>query len=252
MREQDAWLVFEDESGQALRPPKARTWSRIGVSPQVKVPGKGSGRVAVAGMVCVKPGERTRLIHRMLMHHPDRRGEKNGFRERDFTELLEAAHRQLGARIVLVRDNSTQHKDTLMHEFLAARERWLTVFRLQAYTPDLNPAEGVWTNLKNGLGNLAACTVDALADLTCTRLKKMQYRPDLLDDFIAKTGPHLDTAMTSPRSENLRGDRSHQIISNLKPSADLGTCFTPFRRGNNVEPTRTSPQNLAYQRHLRL
>jgi hypothetical protein len=50
------------------------------------------------------------------------------------------------------------------------------LFRLQAYAPDLNTAEGGWANLKNGLGNLAACTVDALADLTRTRLKKMQYR----------------------------------------------------------------------------
>lgn len=79
VREQDAWLVFEDESGQALRPPKARTWSRIGVPPQVNVSGQGSGRVSVAGMVCAKPGERTRLIYRMLVHHPGRRGEKNGF-----------------------------------------------------------------------------------------------------------------------------------------------------------------------------
>jgi putative transposase len=46
----------------------------------------------------------------------------------------------------------------------------------------------VWANLKNDLGNLEACTVDALADLTHTRLKKMQYRPDLLDGFIAETG----------------------------------------------------------------
>jgi len=30
---------------------------------------------------------------------------------------------------VLVWDNSTQHKDTLMRELLAARGRWPTVFR---------------------------------------------------------------------------------------------------------------------------
>lgn len=87
-----------------------------GVPPQVKVSGKGSGRVSVAGMVCAKPGERTRLIHRILTHHPGRRGERNGFKERDFADLLEAAHQQLGGRIVLVRDNSTQHKDALMRE----------------------------------------------------------------------------------------------------------------------------------------
>jgi putative transposase len=27
---------------------------------------------------------------------------------------------------------------------------WLTVVRLPACAPDLNPAEGVWANMKNG------------------------------------------------------------------------------------------------------
>ncbi|WUH27100.1 hypothetical protein OG800_16355 [Streptomyces sp. NBC_00445] len=45
----------------------------------------------------------------------------------------------------------------------------------------------VWARSKNGLGNLAACTVDTLAGLAPTRLKRMQHRPDLLDGFIAET-----------------------------------------------------------------
>ncbi|MEV0694679.1 transposase [Streptomyces sp. NPDC050388] len=188
MRDQDAWLVLEDESGQSLRPPKARTWSRRGRSPRVEVSGKGSGRISLAALVCACPGRRTRLIHRMLVHHAGRRGEKKGFRERDFAALLDAARQQLGGKIVLVWDNSTQHKDAQMRQLLAKRKKWLTVFRLPAYTTELNPAEGVWANLKNTLGNLAACTTDELAALARTRLKKMQYRPDLLDGFIAETG----------------------------------------------------------------
>ncbi|MFI1178164.1 transposase [Streptomyces sp. NPDC020799] len=187
MRDQGAWLCFEDESGQSLRPPKARTWSRRGHSPVLRVSGKGSGRVSVAGMVCTRPGGRTRLVFRMLVHH-GRKGEKKGFREPDFAALLDAAHCQLGSRIVLVWDNSTQHKDTAMRELLATREEWLTVFRLPAYAPDLNPAEGVWAHLKKSLGNLAAGTTDQLAAHTRTRLKRMQYRPHLLNGFITETG----------------------------------------------------------------
>jgi hypothetical protein len=37
---------FEDEAGQTLRPPKARTWGRRGRTPMVAVSGKGSGRGA--------------------------------------------------------------------------------------------------------------------------------------------------------------------------------------------------------------
>ncbi|SHN35555.1 transposase, partial [Streptomyces yunnanensis] len=67
----------------------------------------------------------------------------------------------------------------------------LTVFRLPPYTPDLNPAEGVWAHLKKSLANLAACTTHQLAGKARTRLKKMQYRADLLDGFIAETGLNL-------------------------------------------------------------
>lgn len=187
MREQHAWLCFEDESGQSLRPPKARTWSRRGQSPLVKVSQKGSGRISVAGMVCTRPGTRTRLVFRMLVHH-GRKSEKKGFREQDSAALPDAAHQQPGGKTVLVWDNATQHKDTVMRDLLAARKDWLTVFRLPAYAPDLNPAEGVWAHLKKSLANLAACTTDQLAAHTRTRLKKMHYRPHLLDGFIAETG----------------------------------------------------------------
>ncbi|MFI7226298.1 transposase [Nonomuraea angiospora] len=53
------------------------------------------------------------------------------------------------------------------------------------YAPELNPVEGVWTHLKRSLANLAE-----LARLIKTQLK-MQYRPQLISGFIAKTG--LDT-----------------------------------------------------------
>src|SRR5262249_15180347 len=56
-----AWICFEDESGQTLRPPKACTWARRGCTPVVRVCGKGSGRVSVAGLACYRPGARSRL-----------------------------------------------------------------------------------------------------------------------------------------------------------------------------------------------
>ena len=52
-------MCFEDEAGQNLRPPKARTWAPRGQTPVARVPGKGSGRVSVAGLVCLQPGART-------------------------------------------------------------------------------------------------------------------------------------------------------------------------------------------------
>ena len=66
--QRDAWLCFEDEAGHTLRPPKARTWGRQGRTPRISVSGKGSGRISVAGLVCVRPGNRPRLIYRVRTH----------------------------------------------------------------------------------------------------------------------------------------------------------------------------------------
>jgi hypothetical protein len=73
-----AWIVFEDETGQSMRPPRCRTWGRRGITPVIQVRADGSGSVSVAGLACYRPGHRTRLIYR-LHHHRGRKGEKKAF-----------------------------------------------------------------------------------------------------------------------------------------------------------------------------
>jgi DDE superfamily endonuclease len=153
----------------------------------IKVAGKGSGRVSLAGMIAIKPGARTRMIYRTIVHH-GRKNEKPGFREHDFAALLDAAHQQLRGPIVPVWDNSTQHVDKLMRTLISTRSAWLTAYRLPPYAPELNPVEGIWSHLKRSLGNLAAHTTDELATLAKTRLKRTQYRPALLDGLVTETG----------------------------------------------------------------
>ena len=136
-----SWICFEDEAGQTLRPPKARTWGRCGRTPEIPVSGKGSGRVSIAGLVCLKPGQRSRLIYRTLIHR-GRKGERRSFAESDYAALLDAAHQQLGGSVVLIWDNLNTHISTTMRALIATRD-WLHVIRLPAYAPDLNPTEHV-------------------------------------------------------------------------------------------------------------
>jgi putative transposase len=42
--------------------------------------------------------------------------------------------------------------------------------------------------MKNGLGNLAASDMDQLTATIENRLKSIQYRPALIDGFLAQTG----------------------------------------------------------------
>jgi len=79
-----------------------------------------------------------------------------------------------------------------MRQLIAARP-WLTVYQLPAYAPELDPVEAVWSNLKRSLANLTKQGIDQLATLIKARLRPMQYRPGLIDGFLAKTG--LDLAL---------------------------------------------------------
>jgi ferric-dicitrate binding protein FerR (iron transport regulator) len=62
---------------------------------------------------------------------------------------------------------------------------------IAAWREELNPVEAVWSNLKKSLANLTKQGIDQLAALIKARLKPMQYRPGLLDGFLARTGLDL-------------------------------------------------------------
>ena len=53
------------------------------------------------------------------------------------------------------------------------------------------PTEPVWSHLKRSLANLAKQDIGQLTALVKTRLRRMQYRPGLLEGFLAKTGLDL-------------------------------------------------------------
>ncbi|MFC3818716.1 transposase [Planomonospora venezuelensis] len=76
-----------------------------------------------------------------------------------------------------------------MRRFIADNTGWLRVIQLPAYAPDLNPVEGIWSLLnRGGLGNLAVTGLDQLVRVVKRGLKKIQYRPHLIEGCLAETG----------------------------------------------------------------
>ncbi|HEY3956372.1 MAG TPA: hypothetical protein VGM53_23635 [Streptosporangiaceae bacterium] len=49
----------------------------------------------------------------------------------------------------------------------------------------------MWSHLKRSLANLAKRNISQLTTLVKTRLKRMQYRPGLLEGFLHSTGLNL-------------------------------------------------------------
>jgi hypothetical protein len=181
-----AWICFADECGQTLKAHKATTWAPRGVTPVIKVTARGTVRVSVAGLCCYRPGRSSRLIYRTLVYR-GRKGQPKGFREPDLIRLLDAAHQQLKAPIVLVWDGLSTHKTPAIRAAIAARP-WLRVYQLPAYAPELNPVEKVWSTMKGSLANLAVRTATELAAAVKNRLKRMQYRSGLVDGYFTGTG----------------------------------------------------------------
>jgi putative transposase len=154
----------------------------------VTVTGGHDTRVSLAALIAVRPGCGPRLIYRT--HRARRADTRKGFTETDYARFLDGAHQQLGGPVVLVWDGLNTHVSRAMRELITARS-WLTVFQLPAYAPELNPVEPVWSNLKRSLANLVKQDIGQLTALVKTRLRQMQYRPGLLDGFLAKTGLDL-------------------------------------------------------------
>ena len=156
----------------------------------VTVTGGSNKRVSLAALIAIKPGCRPRLIYRV--HKSRRRGkdQRKGFTEADYAQLLDAAHQQLAGPLVVVWDNLNSHVSAAMTELIVARD-WLTVCQLPPYAHELNPVEPVWSHLKRSLANLAKRNLAELTALVRTRLRRMQYRPALLEGFLTGTGLDL-------------------------------------------------------------
>jgi transposase len=121
---------------------------------------------------------------------------RKGFTETGYARLLDDAHQQLGGPLVLVWDNLNTHVSRAIRDLVAAQD-WLTVFQLPAYASELNPVEGVWSVLKRSSADLAKRDIAQLTALAKTRLRRMQYRPGLIEGFLA--GTRLDlTPLRNP------------------------------------------------------
>ncbi|MFG2638941.1 transposase [Streptomyces sp. NPDC048362] len=70
--------------------------------------------------------------------------------ERDSIALIDGVPRLAKAPIMLMWDPSNTRVSHAMRDLIAERE-WPTVLLLPAYSPHLNPLEGVWAHVKHSL-----------------------------------------------------------------------------------------------------
>ena len=99
----------------------------------------------------------------------------------------------IGHRVVLLWDGLSSHWSHKMRAHLAAQRHWLTVERLPAYAPELNPVQYLWANLKGiELANGTGDTIAQIADQAHHGIQRVCASDSLVVGFLAHTGLTLD------------------------------------------------------------
>lgn len=105
-------------------------------------------------------------------------------------DFLQALHRQIPGKLLLIWDGAPIHRSRVIAEYLQAQTGWLHVERLPAYAPELNPVEYLWAYWKNNeLANFCARDVWELshtASQALKRIRRRKRRPTLIAAFFAQ------------------------------------------------------------------
>lgn len=185
-RRRRAWLVFEDESGLSQQPVVRRTWAPRGATPILRPVGGHWKRLAVAGALAFRwDGGRARFFFQT------RPGTYTDTALITFLRHLKRHFRR--QRVQLIWDGLAAHKSGLMTAYLARQRPWLTVERLPAYAPELNPVEQVWGNVKGReLANLCAPDFQSLHAPLRAGCARFRRDPDLPFSFLRHAGLGFD------------------------------------------------------------
>lgn len=181
-RRHRAWLVFEDESGVSQRPVVRRTWAPRGATPILRDTGGHWQRLSVAGALAF----RWDGCH-MRFFFQTQPGTYSDARLITFLRDLKRHFRR--QRVILIWDNLGAHKSRRMNVYLARQRGWLTVERLPAYAPELNPLEQVWGNVKTReLANVCAPDLAALQRPLRAGFGRVRRTPELAAGFLCHAG----------------------------------------------------------------
>jgi transposase len=164
-----AWIVFQDESGISERPPVRRTWAPKGKTP-VLIHAFNWKKLSICAALGYRwDGKRSRL---WFQTRP------GSYDTASLIAFLKDLKKHLrGQKAILVWDGLPAHKSREMQQYLESQKSWFSVERLPGYSPDLNPVESLWGNIKGqelanrcveGLGEADAALCEGMERVRAT------------------------------------------------------------------------------------
>jgi len=134
-RKMRAWLFFGDEASFPQWGSLGYTWAPKGEQPVVKTTGQRKA-YKVFGLIDFFTG---RLFYR---------GIDGRFNSETYQAFLLKVLAETTRHLVIIQDGAKYHTSKAMREFFAAHQDRITVYQLPSYSPDYNPIEFLWKNVK--------------------------------------------------------------------------------------------------------
>ena len=184
-REMMGWLVFQDESGVSQRPPLRRTWAPKGETPVV-VHSYNWKKISMCVAIAYRwDGKRTRLYFQM---------KTGSYATESLIAFLKNLKKHFRRQyVILVWDGLPAHKSIKMKEYLQKQQEWLQVERLPGYSPDLNPVESLWGNIKGEeLANQSADNLIEVSESVQAGIDRIHGQRKLLTGFLNHSGLFFD------------------------------------------------------------
>jgi len=178
-QKQDAMILFGDEASFAQWGTLSYTWSRKGQQPTVKTSGKRKA-YKVFGLIDYLSGA---FFYKTLDC-----GRFNSERYADFLSMVLA---QTSQHLILIQDGARYHTSKAMKEFCEDHADRLTVYQLPTYSPDFNPIEYLWRNVKKLATHLRYHPT--FESLVAKVDEKLQHFASLPDAILALTGKYCSS-----------------------------------------------------------
>jgi len=165
-----ATIFFADEAGVRSDYHSGTTWGRRGKTPVVSTTGARFGANLISAVSA--QGQLRFMIT------------KGRVTAAVFIEFLKRLLINAAAPIFVIVDGHPTHRAKSVARFVAAQEGRLALFLLPPYSPELNPDELVWNDLKaHGTGRELITSLSQLRQMIVSHLRQLQKLPTLVRSF---------------------------------------------------------------------
>lgn len=165
-----ATIYFQDESGIRSDFHSGTTWAPKGQTPVVEATG---ARFSLNMMGAISTRGQLRF---MVV--------KGGVTSDQTCDFLNRLMHGTDQPVFLIWDGHPTHRSKKVKECIASFDGKLEVFTLPSYSPELNPVEQVWNNVKNhGIGRKKVIGPDQMKSLVLGQLRRLQKLASIVKSF---------------------------------------------------------------------